>query len=266
MKISNIELFTDDILDIINTQEYIGIRMSGGIDSSILCHIILRYLPDVSVMPIVFYNKLRPAAINSVNNVFRVLNELNPNNKLMQPEIGIFDTTGYVRIDDYEGPKRHPKDVFQRQFIRELFGRHAGKLNFIVSGATMNPPLEDQAALGMLDQFNKDRNGLCSSGMLSKYFTDGVQRFEYSPFRNYNKRDIAGLCKELGLLDTLFPVTETCETEPHKYTAPLLRDRFGMTYTRPGVEPCQCCWPCREKYWAYGVFDFNTPLRAPDLL
>ena len=258
-------MFTDDVMEIINKQEYVGIRISGGIDSAILCHIVLKYFPHINLLPITFYNKLRPIAQSSVDNVLRVLNELNPGNRLMQQEVGIFDTTGFVRTQPDVGMnKYHPKDIFQRQFIRDLFDKHEGKLNFILSGATMNPPLQDQILLGMEKQFNEDRNGLCETGPLNRYLRNGVQRYEYSPFRNYNKRDIAGLCRELNLMDTLFPVSETCETEPHKYGS-RYTDFFGMTYARPGIEPCQCCWPCREKYWAYGVFDFNTPLRAKDL-
>ena len=32
-----------------------------------------------------------------------------------------------------------------------------------------------------------------------------------------NKKDVAGLVKELGLDKTLFPVTEACETEIEMY-------------------------------------------------
>ena len=266
MKIKNVELFTNDIMDIINSQEYIGIRLSGGIDSAILCYIVLKYMPHVKLLPITFYNKLRPIAESSVNNVLKVLNELNPGNLLMPQEIGRFDTTGFQKIEDYVGPKRHPKDILQRQFVKDLFETHNGKLNFILSGETMNPPLDIQVSLGVEKEFNKDRNEK-RENLLNKYQygATGPFRYEYSPFRNHTKKDIADVCKELNLMDTLFPVSETCETEIHKYDGYVLKEHFGMTYTRPGVEPCQGCWPCREKYWAYGVFDFNTPKRVKDL-
>jgi tRNA(Ile)-lysidine synthase TilS/MesJ len=267
MKINNIELFTDDVMEIINKQEYIGIRISGGIDSAILCHIVLKYFPHVKLLPITFYNKLRPIAESSVDNVLRVLNELNPGNNLMPQVVGRFDTTGFVKIEDYVGPKRHPKDILQRQFVKDLFAEHKGKLNFILSGATMNPPLDVQQALGMEHEFNVDRNGPLANLLNTYQYKDGdgTLKYEYSPFRNSNKKEIAGICAELGLMDTLFPVSETCETEPFKYTGWVLKEHFGMTYDRPGIEPCQGCWPCREKYWAYGVFDFNTPKRVKDL-
>ena len=47
------------------------------------------------------------------------------------------------------------------------------------------------------------------------------------------------------------------------YDWPLSEQQFedyvAEKYTNPGAEPCKVCWPCREKYWAYGLYDFNTP-------
>jgi len=260
MKIGNIELFPNNVMAIIAQQEYIGIRLSGGIDSAILCHIVLKHFPQVKLIPITFYNVLRPAAENSVNNVLRILLELNPNSNLLPSEVGRFDTSDFVVIPNYVGPKYHPKDILQRQFVRALFDKYDGKLNFILSGETINPPIDEQIKLGMEMEFLKERN-IKKNKLLYEYVHNNKTRYEYSPFRNNHKKDIAKICKELGLMDSLLPYTETCETIPDDYIN-RIHQVYGMTYTAPGVEPCQCCWPCREKYWAYKVFDFNTPLRV----
>ena len=89
-----------------------------------------------------------------------------------------------------------------------------------------------------------------------KLFYYDTSKYEIRPFRNMNKKEVAGLVKELGLDKTLFPVTETCETEIFVY--PNMTRDFNMSYTNPGAEPCKRCWPCREKYWAYGLYDFNN--------
>ena len=261
MKLGKIELFTDDVMEVINQQEYIGIRMSSGIDSAILCHIVLKYFPHIKLMPITFYNKVRPGAIVSMGNVLKVLNELNPNNNLMTQEIGIFETSGFSKPDiPFDNIKRNPKDIFQKQFITDLFDRHNGKLNVILSGETLNPPIEDQIAMGQETEFPEDRNRT-RADLLAVYDHNGTTKYEYRPFRNNNKREIADICRELNLMGSLFPVTETCETEPANYKK-RLPELYGMTYTAPGIEPCQCCWACREKFWAYGVYDFNTPSRV----
>jgi tRNA(Ile)-lysidine synthase TilS/MesJ len=97
MKIFDIEIFNQNVIDIIDQQEFIGIRLSGGIDSATLCHIVLKYFPHVKILPITFYNVLRPNAIVSVENVLRRLKELNPNHNIIGHETRTFDTTGYVR-------------------------------------------------------------------------------------------------------------------------------------------------------------------------
>ena len=77
-----------------------------------------------------------------------------------------------------------------------------------------------------------------------------------------NKKQVAALVKELGLDKTLFPVTETCETEIFMYD--IYAKEHNLTYTKPGAEPCKVCWPCREKYWAYGYYDFNNIETVPE--
>lgn len=257
MNIKNIVIFPEDILKIVKQQEFIGIRLSGGIDSAILCYIILKFFPDISLLPITFFNVRRPNARHSVDNVLKILKELNPNNKLMTQEIGVFDSAGYIRDPN----KTNPKDIFQKQFIKDLFEKYQN-LNFILSGETLNPPIADQELLflGRTNEFLKERNIVRKSLLYTYSYLDKV-KYEYSPFRNSNKKQIAELCHALNLFDTLFPYTETCESEAQKYTEHYSHT-YGIEYVNPGIEPCQSCWPCKEKYWAYGVFDFNTKKRT----
>lgn len=56
----------------------------------------------------------------------------------------------------------------------------------------------------------------------------------YSPFANLNKKDIAHMYKFLGVVDTLFPVTRSCEDPTH----------LGSH--------CGVCWWCNERIWAFG--------------
>jgi 7-cyano-7-deazaguanine synthase in queuosine biosynthesis len=56
----------------------------------------------------------------------------------------------------------------------------------------------------------------------------------YNPFSNIDKKDIKNLYHDLGLLETLFPLTRSCESlvdfEKH----------------------CGECWWCEERLWAFG--------------
>ena len=89
------EVFPTDITEIINQQEHLGMRLSGGIDSAFLCFLLMTKFPNKKIIPITMYNKIRPAAVDSVNRVKEVLKILNPDSILMEPEIGYFDTSGF---------------------------------------------------------------------------------------------------------------------------------------------------------------------------
>ncbi len=59
----------------------------------------------------------------------------------------------------------------------------------------------------------------------------------YVPFANLNKKNIAGIYKELGVEKSLFIKTRSCETEDHY----------------PGH--CGKCWWCHERLWAFGYLE-----------
>ena len=255
------EVFPADITEIINEQEYLGMRLSGGIDSAFLCFLLMTKFPDKKILPTTMYNKIRPNAVDSVNRVKEVLKILNPDSILMEQEIGYFDTTGFKPTQENRdhfiatGEKYNPKDIFQNQWHRNLFDKYEGKLNMLFSGETFNPPLDVQAELCHIrGEFPPDRNKKASR-LISWSYSD-ITRYEFRPFRNMNKKELASWVKQLGLMKTLFPVTETCEMETIHYD--MNSRRFNIEYKNPGIEPCRRCWPCREKWWAYGYYDFMT--------
>lgn len=59
----------------------------------------------------------------------------------------------------------------------------------------------------------------------------------YSPMANRDKRSVAKLYKEFNVLDTLYPVTRSCENDNH-----------------PGSH-CGKCWWCNERLWGFGYLE-----------
>ena len=268
-------IFTKDIDDIIKNEEYIGIRLSGGIDSAFMTFLTMRKYQNKKLIPITIYNKLRPDARIPVKKVRECLRTLNPDSILLDPVTGEFSTDGYFYTKEMQEKweesnytaKFHPKDKFQRTWFKNLFLRpeFEGKLNILFSGETLNPPIDVQKDLLPASPFPEDRNlkrpSLISKyrwplGSISKGTKPGPHRYEFRPFRNMNKKDVAELVKATGLDKTLLPLTETCEMEIIHYEK--YSSIFQLTYKNPGTEPCKRCWPCREKYWAYGYYDFLT--------
>ena len=264
------KVFTPDIDKIISEQDIIGMRLSGGIDSAFLCFLTMSKYPNKKILPITLFNQLRPAAMDVVDNVLNALSILKPENEnLLHSDIAFFTTEGFKKnqkmIDNWEktNQKYNPKDVFQREHFWGLWEKYhklGVNLNIYLSGETLNPPVEEQPEI-ITHEFRKfphDRNtkkDKLFSKTRDKYF--GHHKYEFRPFRNWNKKEVADMVRELGLDKTLFPVTESCETEIHMY--PVYAKEHNRTYRNPGKEPCKICWPCREKYWAYGVYDFNSP-------
>lgn len=59
----------------------------------------------------------------------------------------------------------------------------------------------------------------------------------YVPFVNLNKKDIANMYQELGIVDTLFVVTRSCEDSIHV-----------------GAHCGRCFW-CEDRKWAFGFLE-----------
>jgi 7-cyano-7-deazaguanine synthase in queuosine biosynthesis len=58
----------------------------------------------------------------------------------------------------------------------------------------------------------------------------------YRPFANLDKKGIAELYEHFNLMDTLFPITKSCEAKTYDWTTP----------------HCGTCWWCHERQWGFG--------------
>lgn len=92
------------------------------------------------------------------------------------------------------------------------------QIDIITTGTTLEPSKR------LLDQNNMSSLGRTINNKVS-----------YSPISTYTKDDVAELYYELGLMIDLFPVTVSC-----------IKDKN---------EPCRKCWWCKEKYYAFKMYD-----------
>jgi tRNA(Ile)-lysidine synthase TilS/MesJ len=244
-------VFESQIASVLNTQDTIAIRLSGGSDSALLAYLILTKFPRIKILPVTFYNFLRPSAKYSVAKILKFLNELAPQ-RILNQETAEFDTTTYSR----DRGDVNPKDILQKKFIREMFKKYPS-IKYVFSAETLNPSIEEQERIleGQPNYFMLSRNVKVAS-LISAYTDYSVS--EVSPFRNFNKKEVSSLYREAKLLDSLYLLTESCESVKDRYN--VMSKKFGIVYSNPGVEPCRFCWPCLERVWAYGAFDFEKPL------
>ena len=83
--------------------------------------------------------------------------------------------------------------------------------------------------------FTRAENNLTVNGIPTDRLV--MDKRIYNPLINYNKQDVFKLYKEFNILDTLFPVTRSCENDNH-----------------PGSH-CGKCWWCNERKWAFGYLE-----------
>ena len=75
---------------------------------------------------------------------------------------------------------------------------------------------------------------------------DGVAHYQIDPICHINKRDLALLYGQEGILDTVYPLTRSCE---HVYW-----EEDG-TPNHPTEGHCGECWWCEERMWGFGRLD-----------
>ena len=183
----------------------IGISCSGGADSSVLLYILMKYSTD----PIHIFtcsSKLKNYSSSIVT--ARVINQcikLTDNNNIIHH-------THYVNEQSIEN-----------LFYKEQF-EHIG---ILYTAITKNP------SQAVTDHFKNpiteiERNPGVIKPLYNKDST------VYTPFSNIDKQEIYNLYKELDLLNTLFPLTRSCES------LTLIDGHCGE------------CWWCEERQWGFG--------------
>jgi len=131
------------------------------------------------------------------------------------PNVNILDhETHYYQRKDINESKKS----YHREYEKSL------NVHMIVYGLTKNPPSDLLNLYEMTGGRDTDRD--------NNNFPMG---YRYFPFQHIDKRAIAELYDKFNLKTKLLPLTFSC--------------------VEPVVgEPCEKCWWCKEKFWAFGVY------------
>ena len=209
MKTINIAGVDIDIADGV-----IGASISGGADSAILAYILAKYAPgQLKFYSYVTEQKFRRVEKSATRVVNKVI-ELTGNNNISH-QLQYFDTQDHFKLMTFLMNKVLTKQV-----------------DIMYLAVTETPPIE------IINSFNDSMEGpifdIRDPSIIKNVYTRN--RMEYNPFRNINKRVIFNMYEELGVLDTLYPLTFSCES---------LDDV---------QEHCGKCWWCEERKWAFGRY------------
>ena len=190
----------------------VGLSMSGGADSSLLLYILLSNKKEtLKVFTLASDLKGRTSAKIAANVIDKCI-ELTGNNNVNHH---------VVYVDEQNDEK-----LFKLPY--EMLSEN--KISMMYTAITANPPKE------IADYFltpieNSEQNKRDPS--IHRPIVNGVW---CCPFYNIDKIKIAEMYKSLGLIDTLFPLTRSCELENP------LPNFLGH---------CDNCWWCKERFWGF---------------
>lgn len=190
----------------------IGISVSGGADSAILLYILMKYAVD----PIHIFT----ASLSSKNNTspryaFNVIEQCIK----LTGNSNIFHHVHFIESMDHRGNLFNGHNYFLKNKL----------ISIVYTAETLMPPLDEFQKFKNQDYFiYKQRTPLKKKPVIDGNF--------YCPFRHIDKRQIMSLYLHYNLLETLFPVTRSCED-------------IILTEGHCG----ECLW-CEERFWAFGKY------------
>lgn len=162
----------------------IGIKMSGGADSSLLAFLLTKHIIqnklDINLFPIIIVEEDSPFQKIFAQQVIEFI-EQELEFKFCSPIL--FDH--YTKTNKIKRIRQIESDL-----LKTL-------LDFIISGTTQYP----RDGFNMPGGPDDNRKGV---------FPELWEEKIYTPFANKDKKELAELYKQYNLLETLFPLTRSC--------------------------------------------------------
>jgi len=203
----------------------IGIKISGGADSALLCYILAKYKaeerPDINIHPMTAVNILKPYQLIFSKQII----------KFCESEFDVKFSEHHTLDPAMEGPELA---AAQQKLLDNLYSSKI--IDCHALGITANP-IEDETTACMFEDPNlrdteRDRTGTLNQTL----FLHPNNLFKsFRPFANIDKKGIAELYEHFGLMDTLFPITKSCEGYTDSWDSP----------------HCGKCWWCMERQWGF---------------
>ncbi len=206
-----------------NNTTKLGISMSGGADSAILCYLVAKHLHEINssivIHPFSCNWAVRPWSQGKVEGIVKEIKS----------------STGYkhfgqiykfnIGMDEIVQGDDHKAKVFG---YYTAFMLNNKLIDHFFSGKTKNPPFEVMETFK--DQIRQTDRDAPTEKNIYKHHTETI------PFAMVDKRFVIDMYKKNNLLNTLLPLTRSCEGSED------ITDNFKGT--------CGRCWWCNEREWA----------------
>ena len=206
----------------------IGQWMSGGADSSLLAYLLCKKIKDQKLNV-----KFQPLSVRRGR----------PNNPIYAEGVVDFiqedlDVDFILPHEVYYPPLNDPEMTELKIFWeKDSENFRNQKFEILYSGITCNPP--DDAGLPKNKERNRDEDA--DRPIESR---NGIKHY-INPFFQVNKKWEAEVYKDFGLLDTLFPLTYSCEGDAKDTKTHTWHCGNTLQYEKQ-------CWWCQERMWAFG--------------
>lgn len=234
----------------------IGIAMSGGIDSTMLCYILCKLITEqnlditIHVTSHVRVWKYRPWQKDVSENVYNWMRNKFPNVK-MERYVGFippdleWKNNGPTLVENEYGEKEYGDVLVMRSFA-EYVGWNQ-KVDAFYNGTTLNP--DDPNITMALEVRNLTSHDIIEHFEYAiKYYRIGNHILTCHPFRFVQKDWIVGRYKEFNVWD-LFETTRSCEGDRIEF--PEIFGDLDYTTYKAGMDVPECgkCFWCQERAW-----------------
>ncbi len=196
-------------IDVDIHSEGVGISCSGGADSSLLLYILMKHAECPIHIFTCASEQKNYSSINSSIDVIKKCIELTNNKNIFH----------HIHFVDQQTTKNF------------YLYSHFKLIKILYTAITRNPPKE------VTDTFIEESTEDWERGPDQTRDLYHRNNSVYTPFHRIDKKAIASMYQELGLVDTLFPLTRSCENNT------IVQGHCGE------------CWWCEERLWAFGAVD-----------
>jgi len=199
----------------------VGLKISGGADSAIVGYMLSKYViaerPDIKIIPITVQQVGKNYQLIYAKKII----------EFYKNEFGDIFLEHYTDIS----LTNETYVTTQEKLMKHLYKENIIDFHFI--GLTANPPPsgipESIYSSGQTAPPNRDR-----TEKSKLVYTNS----RCAPLINIDKKGVAELYQKLNVIDTLFPLTRSCEK-----------------LTNDFLKHCELCWQCAERFYGFGRYE-----------
>jgi hypothetical protein len=205
-------------------------KISGGADSAIVGYMLSKYVaeerPDIKIFPLTTNHPKKPyqgVYASRIINFYKEIFGEHIFGKHYINTVDVMDTNeDYINAQTTNMEKAYKNEKIQRNY----------------SGITSNPPLD------IIDTFRKPNGKLIKGPVDDRNGKDFpvYKNYSWKHLANIDKKGVAELYETLGVMETLFPLTRSCEAYAHE-------SHYNID------KHCEKCWFCMERFWGFDHYE-----------